>query len=183
MRRLILLILPLLLLARPGAAQGIPFPVEDRTALQAALQQQLQEGLTVQEVRRFGPDAAVRVEFAQRANSLEQWLVVAQQRRVIAVQDEANGQARRVQASLQSAHPRAMLDVGRQAFVRRVALPEGRQRFVFALPVVDGCRACAFVAIARLGLDFDAAGRFRGTRSLGTVPVSSGENWMNDPRL
>lgn len=183
MRRLFLCLLPLLLLPGLVAAQGAPFPVADRTALGAALQRHFRETLSVQEIRRFGSDAAVLVEFAHRANSLEQWLVVARDARVVAVQDAAEGLARSVQASLAATHPRAMLDIGRQSFVRRVARAGGGQRLVFALPVVDGCRACALVAIARIALDVDAAGTYRDARSLGTVPVSGAADWRNDPRL
>ena len=137
----------------------------------------------LEEIRRFGPLAALRVFFAQRANSNEQWLVILRETRVIAVMDEANRLARDIEAGLRPAHPDALLDVGTQAFIRHRDLPDGGVRLIFALPVLAGCRACAFIAIARIAIDADASGAYRGAVSLGTVPASSGQDWASDPRL
>ena len=43
-------------------------------------------------------------------------------------------------------------------------LPEGGQFFRVTYVLVDGCHACARVGVLRLDFDFDAAGRFAGTR-------------------
>ena len=43
-------------------------------------------------------------------------------------------------------------------------LPEGGQFFRVNYVLVDGCHACARVGVLRLDFDFDAAGRFAGTR-------------------
>ncbi|MBR0649459.1 hypothetical protein GXW78_07290 [Roseomonas terrae] len=177
------LVLALPLVAAPAAARDVAFPLDDRRALALALQGQFREPLQVEEIRRFGPLAAVRFAFLQRANSTVQWAAVIRQERAILVMGEANRLAPEVQASLRPAHPDAMLEVGTQAFIRHVALPDGGARLLFALPVLAGCRACAFVAIARLGIDVDGNGAYRGTSFLGTVPASSGQGWASDPRL
>ncbi len=181
MRRRHALFLPFL--AAPAAAQDAPFPLTDRATLATALQRHFGEALQVEQVRSFGTVAAIRVTFALRANSNEQWLAVLRGTRVIAVMDEANRLAAEVQDSLRPTHPEAMLEVGTQAFIRHEALPDGGARLLFALPVLAGCRACAFLAIARLGIDADAAGAYRGSRFLGTVPATSGQGWASDPRL
>lgn len=181
MRRRLALTLPLL--AAPAAAQGIAFPLADRAALATALQRHFNEPLSVGEIRPFGPVAAVRVTFPRRANSNEQWLVIFRETRVVAVLDEADRLAREIAAGLHPAHPDALLDVGTQAFIRAQNLPDGGTRLVFALPVLAGCRACAFLAVARIGMDADAAGAWRGAVALGTVPVTSGRDWASDPRL
>jgi len=177
------LALMLTLAAAPAAAQGVAFPLGNKTTLGTALQRHFNEPLRVEEIRRFGPVAAVRVFFARRANSNEQWLVILGESRVVAVLDEANRLSREIQASLLPAHPDALLDVGTQAFIRDLALPGGGQRLIFALPVLDGCRACAFIAIARIAVDAEADGAWSGAVSLGTVPASSGQDWASDPRL
>lgn len=181
MRRRAALMLPLL--AAPAAAQGVAFPLADRPALAVALQRHFNEALSVEDVRAFGPAAAVRVVFARRANSHEQWLVICGESRVVAVLDEANRLAGEIAASLRPAHPDAMLEVGTQAFIRAQDLPDGGKRLVFALPVLAGCRACAFLAIARIGMDADAAGAWRGAVALGSVATTSGQDWASDPRL
>jgi hypothetical protein len=55
--------------------------------------------------------------------------------------------------------PRA-IDDGVDAHLR----PEGGQFFRITYALVDGCHACARVGVLRLDFDFDAAGRFTGTR-------------------
>ncbi|MBW6399762.1 hypothetical protein KPL78_18020 [Roseomonas sp. HJA6] len=169
--------------AVPAASQGVAFPLGDPAALGAALQRHFNEPLRVEEIRRFGPVAALRVFFARRANSNEQWLVILRESHVVAVMDEARRLAREIQANLLAAHPDALLDVGTQAFIRQRSLPEGGQRLVFALPVLDGCRACAVIGIARIALDAGADGAWRGAVGLGTVPATTGQGWTADPRL
>jgi hypothetical protein len=181
LRRHLILTLPLL--AAPTAAQSTGYPLDDRSALARALQDSYREALSVNEVHRFGSMAAVRITFAQRANSNVQWVAIIGRDRAILIMDEANRLAPTVQASLRATSTDAMLEVGTQAFIRHVQLPDGGGRLVFALPVLAGCRACAFLAVARLGVDTDAAGAYRGAAFLGTVPVTSGENWARDPRL
>jgi len=51
----------------------------------------------------------------------------------------------------------------------------GEQRFLFSYPLIDGCRACARSGFANYWWDFDAKGKFQGTRLLsvtrGVPPV------------
>jgi hypothetical protein len=42
----------------------------------------------------------------------------------------------------------------------------GQQRFLFSYPLIDGCRACARSGFASYWWDFDAKGKFQGTRLL-----------------
>ncbi len=42
----------------------------------------------------------------------------------------------------------------------------GEQRFLFSYPLIDGCRACARSGFANYWWDFDAKGKFQGTRLL-----------------
>ena len=42
----------------------------------------------------------------------------------------------------------------------------GEQRFLFSYPLIDGCRACARSGFANYWWDFDAKGKFQGTKLL-----------------
>jgi len=49
-------------------------------------------------------------------------------------------------------------------------LPEGGQQFIIAYPLINGCHACAHVGLARFSWDFDAKGKFLGTKYIPTPP-------------
>jgi hypothetical protein len=55
---------------------------------------------------------------------------------------------------------------GRYSFRLKRSLPGGRQRFVYDLTLVNGCRACEIAGEASIGFDFDRQGRFIGVRLL-----------------
>ena len=50
--------------------------------------------------------------------------------------------------------------------------PAGSQRFLFFYPLLDGCHACARIGVANYWWDFDAQGKFMGTKlsNAGRVP-------------
>lgn len=172
-RRASLVLLAAAVLAAPAWAQD---------TLADLLRRHFNEDLKVEAVRPFGPVSVVLVEFARRANSHEQWLVVAAGGRVVELLTEASRLAHDAEAPLRAAHPQAMLGAGSQVFLRREALPEGGQRLLFALPVMDGCRACGVVGIARIGIDVDAGGHMRAARLIDTF-ADPGADWADDPRL
>ena len=51
-------------------------------------------------------------------------------------------------------------------FTKMELLPPGGQRFIFAFDLKDGCNACEVVGTANVAYDFDASGRFIGTKLL-----------------
>lgn len=51
-------------------------------------------------------------------------------------------------------------------FTKMELLPPGGQRFIFALALKDGCNACEIVGEAIVAYDFNASGRFIGTKLL-----------------
>ncbi len=54
-------------------------------------------------------------------------------------------------------------------FISAERLPDGGQRFVVPYALVNGCHACARVGALRLAFEFDAAGKFLGTRVAGVT--------------
>ena len=53
-----------------------------------------------------------------------------------------------------------------------VRLASGGRRFIIAYRLQDFCHACAIVGRTRFGFDFDAAGKFLGTRFLGVTSAA-----------
>lgn len=51
-------------------------------------------------------------------------------------------------------------------FTKMEPLPSGGQRFIFAFALKDGCNACKVVGAANVAYDFDAGGKFLGTKLL-----------------
>ena len=51
-------------------------------------------------------------------------------------------------------------------FTKMELLPPGGQRFIFAFALKDGCNACEVVGEANVAYDFDASGKFLGTKLL-----------------
>ena len=51
-------------------------------------------------------------------------------------------------------------------FTKMELLPPGGQRFIFAFALKDGCNACEVVGEANVAYDFDASGKFIGTKLL-----------------
>jgi len=54
------------------------------------------------------------------------------------------------------------------SFIGSELTADGGQRFIFGLPITDGCRACTLIANGEVMFDFDSAGVYRGA-SLVTV--------------
>ncbi len=50
------------------------------------------------------------------------------------------------------------------------ALPDGGLQFIVGYPLLDGCHACAHTGLARFSWDFDARGKFLGTKYISTPP-------------
>jgi hypothetical protein len=59
---------------------------------------------------------------------------------------------------------------GNQPWPRVEPLPDGGKRFVVSYPLINGCRACASVGLARYGWDFDAKGKFLHAAYIPTPP-------------
>jgi hypothetical protein len=55
---------------------------------------------------------------------------------------------------------------GRTSFKEQKQLYEGGQRFIFQFLIQDGCRGCDPLGSAYVAYDFDASGRFLGTKIL-----------------
>jgi hypothetical protein len=51
-------------------------------------------------------------------------------------------------------------------FIKMEPLPNGGQRFIFAFDLKNGCNACEVVGEAKVAYDFDASGKFVGTKLL-----------------
>ncbi len=49
-------------------------------------------------------------------------------------------------------------------------LPDGGQQFIVGYPLINGCHACAHVGLALFAWDFDATGKFTGTKYVPTPP-------------
>ena len=49
-------------------------------------------------------------------------------------------------------------------------LPDGGQQFILGYPLMNGCHACANVGLALFSWDFDAKGKFVGTKYIATPP-------------
>jgi len=49
-------------------------------------------------------------------------------------------------------------------------LPEGGQQFIIGYPLLNGCHACAHVGLARFSWNFDAKGKFLGTKYIPSPP-------------
>ncbi len=55
---------------------------------------------------------------------------------------------------------------GRHSFKNTTQLSGGSQRFIFQYLIQDGCRGCDPLGSAYVAYDFDASGRFLGTKIL-----------------
>ena len=51
------------------------------------------------------------------------------------------------------------------------ALPNGGQGFVFAYPLLNGCRACEQAGVALIALEFGPDKRYQGARLLKLAPA------------
>ena len=49
-------------------------------------------------------------------------------------------------------------------------LPDGGQQFIIGYPLLNGCHACAHTGLALFSWDFDAKGKFLGTKYIPTPP-------------
>ncbi len=49
-------------------------------------------------------------------------------------------------------------------------LPNGGQQFILGYPLLNGCHACAHTGLALFAWDFDATGKFLGTKYIPTPP-------------
>ena len=49
-------------------------------------------------------------------------------------------------------------------------LPEGGQQFIISYPLINGCHACARTGLALFSWNFDAKGKFLGTKYIPTPP-------------
>src|SRR5208282_2834699 len=49
-------------------------------------------------------------------------------------------------------------------------LPDGGQQFIVGYPLLNGCHACAHTGLARFSWNFDAKGKFLGTKYVPTPP-------------
>ena len=49
-------------------------------------------------------------------------------------------------------------------------LPDGGQQFMVSYPLLNGCHACAHTGVARFSWNFDAKGKFLGTKYIPTPP-------------
>ena len=57
-------------------------------------------------------------------------------------------------------------------FITAKALPDGGQRFLVPYVLVDGCHACARVAMLALAFDFDKEGKFLGAKVANVHPTA-----------
>jgi len=53
---------------------------------------------------------------------------------------------------------------------RAVAVPGGGEQIIVSYSLQNGCRACAHVGLARFAWNFDASGKFLGTKYVNTPP-------------
>ena len=125
------------------------------------------------------PVAAALVFSPFRANENYFWLLVNGTPSPINVDDQrllALDAMRAAPAYRQIArrYPRVSLwpDNRYRPLPAAVRLASGGERFVIAYRLQDFCHACAIVGRTRFGFDFDAAGKFLGTRFLGVTPVA-----------
>lgn len=125
------------------------------------------------------PVAAALVFSPFRANENYFWLLVNGTPSSINVDDQqllALNAMRAAPAYRQIArrYPRVSLwpDNRYRPLPTAMRLASGGQRFVIAYRLQDFCHACAIVGRARFDFDFDAAGKFLGTRFLGVTPVA-----------
>ncbi len=70
-------------------------------------------------------------------------------------------------------YPKIMLWSGGAVFKQMEGLPGGGQRFIFAYDLKNGCHACEVGGSAYVAFDFDARGKFLGTKLLHLTQSSS----------
>jgi hypothetical protein len=68
--------------------------------------------------------------------------------------------------ALKRAHPNAWLWVPGPKFDGVEATPDGGQRFLFRLRVLDGCHACTILGYIRVGFDFAPDGTYQASHVL-----------------
>jgi len=119
-----------------------------------------------------GPVDIAWAEYPYRANENEVCLLVNGEPPWIDVDDSSRLDLRalqenRVYAQIKVQHPGVTVFPGGRAGARSpqaVRLNKGGQRVAVGYVLRDGCHACAVVGVVLFGFDFDADGRFLGTR-------------------
>jgi hypothetical protein len=162
--------------ASAGAATGACFVEEMRkagaspAALEFARQTGNQGYMTL--FRETGRVDIAYAEFPFRANENRLVFLVNGDPPMLDVDDtsrigQAGLDANRPYAGLKKAFPNVTLFPGDRFDIRLPRAVKRRreegQRFVVVYELRDGCRACRDLGYARIGLDFDALGRFVGT--------------------
>jgi hypothetical protein len=121
--------------------------------------------------RKMGRVDLASVAYPTRANDNEEFLLVNGIPRVVHVDHPEN--SKHIDIKKDPLYPSLVrkfpnLELGSHAdFEAMRRLPGGGQRFVFSLGLLNGCHACKVGSYAQIAFDFDTAGRFLGTRSLG----------------
>ena len=125
------------------------------------------------------PVAAALVFSPFRANENYFWLLVNGTPSPINVDDQRRLALDAMRASpayrrLLRRYPRVSLwpDGRYRPLPAAVRLASGGRRFIISYRLQDFCHACAIVGRARFGFDFDAAGKFLGTRFLGLTSAA-----------
>lgn len=141
MLRIVIAALLLFVPTSAGWSQPGPFVLEKPT-LENQLSRALRDKVEVTAIRSYGPLALVEVNYPLRANNNAGYLVlngrpsVVDAETLVQAKPDANPGYKKIKAS----HPQA--EVWPTAVFSRVtSLPGGGQRFVFVLPVLDGCHA------------------------------------------
>jgi len=129
--------------------------------------------------KKYGPVDAAQVFYPLRANDNYGLLLVNGNPEVLDVDDlkrldQAALQQNSLFQGIKQQFPKVDLFAGDRSgsepWPRVQPLASGGQQFVVTYPLLDGCHACAHLALARFGWDFDANGKFLRTTVIPTPP-------------
>jgi hypothetical protein len=123
-----------------------------------------------------GPVAVAHIVYPFRANENDAWLLVNGAPDTIDIDDwdrlpRAAMRAAPAYRALAARYPQVSLWPGERETGAPEIKTDGRE-FVVDYRLRDQCHACAVVGRVRCAFDFDAAGRFLGTRLVSVTPAS-----------
>ena len=130
------------------------------------------------EFHKVGPVDAARVIYPLRANDNYGLLLVNGDPAILDVDDlkkldRAAMEQDQLYQAVKQKYPKTDLwpgDRSGSAWPQTKPLPGGGVQFIVGYPLLNGCHACAPTGLARFSWDFDAKGKFLGTRYIRTPP-------------
>jgi hypothetical protein len=130
------------------------------------------------EFHQVGPVDEARVMYPLRANDNYGLLLVNGQPAILDMDDlkkldRAAMEQNLLYQSVRQKYPKTDLwpgDRSGNAWPQTNRLPDGGLKFIVGYPLLNGCHACATTGLAKFSWDFDAKGKFLGTKYITSPP-------------